>query len=61
MFIKITNVAGDSTVFLNLNQVIFVNKQLGMIRTSDGDNICISEECLEDVLNTIGYNYDEED
>ena len=61
MFIKITNVAGDSTVFLNLNQVIFVNKQLGMIRTSDGDNICISEENLEDVLDAIGYNYEEED
>ena len=60
MFIKVTNIAAG-TIFLNLNQVVFVNKALGLIRTSDGENIFITEESLEDVLDEIGYNYDEED
>ena len=60
MFIKVTNIA-EGTIFLNLNQVVFVNKALGLIRTSDGENIFITEESLEDVLDEIGYNYDEED
>lgn len=60
MFIKVTNIA-EGTIFLNLNQVVFVDKALGLIRTSDGENIFITEESLEDVLDEIGYNYDEED
>ena len=60
MFIKITKTTGKS-VFLNLNQVVFVNKSLSMIQTADGNSIFITDECLEDVLDGIGYNYDEED
>lgn len=60
MFIKVTSMAGE-TAYLNLNQVVFVNKASGMIRTSDGDDVFITGESLEYVLDAIGYNYDEED
>ena len=60
MFIKVGKASGR-TVFVNLNQVAFVDKELGLIQTSDGNIIFITDESLRDVLDGIGYNYDEED
>ena len=60
MFIKVTSMTGE-TGYVNLNQVVFVDKAQNILRTSDGNTIRIIGEALEDVLNEIGYNYDEED
>lgn len=60
MFIKVTSMTGE-TGYVNLNQVVFVDKASNILRTSDGNTIRITGEALEDVLNEIGYGYDEED
>lgn len=38
MFIKVEKASGR-TIFVNLNQVAFVDKELGLIQTSDGNTI----------------------
>ena len=60
MFIRITSTTGK-TGYVNLNQVVFVDKTSNILRTSDGNIIHINDESLEDILNEIGYGYDEED
>ena len=60
MFIKVTSMTGEAG-YVNLNQVVFVDKASNILRTSDGNTIRITGEALEDVLNEIGYGYDEED
>lgn len=60
MFMKVTSMTGEAG-YVNLNQVVFVDKASNILRTSDGNTIRITGEALEDVLNEIGYGYDEED
>ena len=60
MFMKVTSMTGEAG-YVNLNQVVFVDKASNILRTSDGNIIRITGEALEDVLNEIGYGYDEED